>query len=593
MRREPQIPLFLWVTAAIVAHLVGGEGATKVVERIEETLDIKSFASDVRRHAKGAGKPVEVSFFDEESEAPEPEDATEETEQEDAELPESDEPTDETPEADFEKAEEKAEEEVDAPIEKPEEVEKEEPKKEEEKQVAEKDKAPDLTLPTPPARPPPPPNRRVAVDQHVEDKNQEDNPTAQLAGEHANRVEEETRARITANDADTSTPVMAGPSAGAGEDPGNSTENELAQSEESEGRKDRIAGDPDPSPQEQRAQAQSQAAQQANQGAQSAQARAASPGQSGQKAQEARAATQAQDAVAETLNSPGGSFSVAKAQEASAAQRAQKARKARAGSKHQSTTGALGLGSQGLTKNGVNLNLSHSSAKAIVGADKIASIRKAEGERRLSQHRGKWKSMGLERWKPALENYVASVKVGNQTALNTARVPFAAYLNHIHQRLHEIYAHGFLGHLDQLPPDHPLNNPEMSTHLEIALSREDGRIVKMGITKSSGVTAFDVGALESVEKAGPYGVPPGAIVSADGNVYLHWEFHRKPMYACSTYFARPYIISDEQKTAPPRVDPPKPPSEDGSKKPDQRSGSLKPSNRSKSAAPSTPSGRQG
>lgn len=592
MRREPQIPLFLWVTAAIVAHLVGGEGATKVVERLEETLDIKSFASEVRRHAKSAGKPVEVSFIDEESEAPEPEDATEETEQDDAELPENDEPTEDTPDTDFEKPEEKAEEEVDAPIEKPEEVEKEEPKEEEKaKPVAEKEKAPDLTLPTPqpPKPPPPPPDRRVAVDQHVEDKNQEDNPTARLAGEHANRVEEETRARITANDADTSSPVMAGPSAGAGEDPGNSTENELAQSEESPGRKDRIAGDPDPSPQDQRAQAQaqSQAGQQANQAASSAQARAASPGQSGQKAQEARAATQAQDAVAETLNTPGGSFSVAKAQEASAAQRAQKAREARAGSRHQSTTGALGLGSQGLTKNGVNLNLSHSSAQAIVGADKIASIRKAEGERRLSQHRGKWQSMGLERWKPALENYVASVKVGNQTALNTARVPFAAYLNHIHQRLHEIYAHGFLGHLDQLPPDHPLNNPEMSTHLEIALSREDGRIVKMGITKSSGVTAFDVGALESVEKAGPYGVPPGAIVSADGNVYLHWEFHRKPMYACSTYFARPYIISDEQKTAPPRVDPPKPPSEDGSKKQNQRSGSRSP------GAESQPDGHQG
>ena len=52
------------------------------------------------------------------------------------------------------------------------------------------------------------------------------------------------------------------------------------------------------------------------------------------------------------------------------------------------------------------------------------------------------------------------------------------------------------------------------------------------------------------------GAPPPSIVSPDGNVYLHWEFHRNPLFACSTYFARPYIIKVPQKTAPPRVDPP-------------------------------------
>ena len=39
----------------------------------------------------------------------------------------------------------------------------------------------------------------------------------------------------------------------------------------------------------------------------------------------------------------------------------------------------------------------------------------------------------------------------------------------------------------------------------------------------------------------------------DGNVYLHWEFHRNPLLACSTYFARPFIIKVPQKTAPPTL----------------------------------------
>ncbi len=585
MRREQHIPLFLWVTTAIVVHLIGGEGATKVVESLEETLDIRSFASEVRNQAKTAGEPLEVSLFAEEPE-PKIDEAKEETELDDQ-LPESDDESVPSPDDEEEQAPEKPEELKDAPIEKPEEVKEQEPEKEKEKPAtekpAEKDKVPDLELPKP-QTPPPALERRVAVDQAVKDKNQEDNPNAEFAGDEANHVAEETVARNTANDTDSSPAMMGGPTAGVGEEVGNSDKDKLAQSSESEGRKDRVGGDPQPASEQKAAQAAASAPQ--SPASQNTPARAATPGQAGQTAQESRAATEAQEQVVETVASPNGTYVVPKSQEASAAQRAQKAREARAGTKQQSATGTLGLGSNGTTKNGINLNLSYQAAHSIIGADTMANLRKAEGERRLSEHRGKWQSMGLDKWKPALENYVASVKPGNQTALNTARVPFARYLNHIHQRLHEIYAHGFLGHLDQLPADHPLNNQEMSTHLEIALSREDGRIVKMGITKSSGVTAFDVGALESVEKAGPYGSPPGAIVSEDGNVYLHWEFHRRPEYACSTYFARPFIITGGQKSAPPRVEPPPRPTEEEKTKRDERSGAI-----DKQESPTTPGGR--
>jgi hypothetical protein len=39
-------------------------------------------------------------------------------------------------------------------------------------------------------------------------------------------------------------------------------------------------------------------------------------------------------------------------------------------------------------------------------------------------------------------------------------------------------------------------------------------------------------------------------------VYLHWEFHRNPLLACSTYFARPFILKVPQKSAPPANEPP-------------------------------------
>jgi hypothetical protein len=36
-------------------------------------------------------------------------------------------------------------------------------------------------------------------------------------------------------------------------------------------------------------------------------------------------------------------------------------------------------------------------------------------------------------------------------------------------------------------------------------------------------------------------------VSPDGNVYLHWEFHRDEVYACSTMNARPFLLNTPKK----------------------------------------------
>jgi hypothetical protein len=80
----------------------------------------------------------------------------------------------------------------------------------------------------------------------------------------------------------------------------------------------------------------------------------------------------------------------------------------------------------------------------------------------------------------------------------------------------------------------------------------------MGVVRTSGVTAFDINALEAVSKAAPFGKPPAEIVSPDGNVYVHWEFYRNPDYACSTYFAHPIILKEAPalpKSPPPTRDP--------------------------------------
>jgi TonB family protein len=221
-----------------------------------------------------------------------------------------------------------------------------------------------------------------------------------------------------------------------------------------------------------------------------------------------------------------------------------------------------GLGQAG-APGALNTNLDQSAISSIVGSDNLRKLREADGERRKSQHRGSWVASNFDRWRSAIENYVSNVKEGNQTALNAARVPFATYLNGMHDRIHPIFAEGFLASLDSLPANHPLNDQELVTRLEIVLTR-DGHLKRMGVVRLSGVTAFDVAALDSVDRAQPFGPAPSAIVSPDGNVYLHWEFHRNEVFACSTMGARPFILAapppgHEPSPAPPApLGPPRP-----------------------------------
>lgn len=565
MPRDSNIPLFLWVATAILVHLVWGGGATQVSQLIEERLDIQRFALTVESHIRQKTQSFEVTLVDETEPPPAPppeasSDSQTEPTPEEAQAKTPAKPTKPSPQA-LPKPE----------PEKPELAKKEpEPKKKEEPKPPEE--LPKIRTPN-----------RIAVQQHVEDKQQEDNPNAEYIADEANKVAEQTRARVTATDQNEKDPTPAGNHSGAEKTPGDSDESRVAQSEDRPGEPDRAPNDGEQRGEKlaPRAASNSGAASVAsenNPNAREATGKAgkAQPAKSeklAQAEQQAQAGLRPLESSPETLSSPQGSFGVARAQPEAGGRAAQPGKKKRL-PPHRHNNTLLGLGAQGTTPGGVNLNLSPRMAYAAVGQDRLTKERQADAERRKSAHRGSWRAVGIERWRAAIENYVASVKPGNQTALNTARVPFASYLNQIHNRLHPIFADSFLASLDRLPSSHPLNRADMSTNLEIVLDREEGKIVRMGITKTSGVTAFDIAALESVQRAQPFGTPPQAIISPDGNVYFHWEFYRDPYYACSTYFARPYMLKVKPKTAPPEPPAPKPRPYDPSEPPgpDERHG---------------------
>ncbi|HYO96435.1 MAG TPA: hypothetical protein VER33_18090 [Polyangiaceae bacterium] len=560
MPRDAHIPLFLWIATALLVHLVGGGGATQAAGWIEEQVELRRFAQGVRSYLRTSEPTLEVTLS-EDSPLPEPEPA-----------PEPDPAAPSNPDA--APAENEAEDAKD-PAEKP------EPQAPEPEPTATPPKQPDKPEPVKvvpekaaPAQQELVVKKSIAVRQRVQDEKQPDNPDAEFLSEHNNRVREQTQARITSNDQDDPDPTPGSTASGIGDQPGNASETRIAHSEDRPGEEGRppssepAAERPDTHQQPPNAGAPQATAPQHTASAQEGRAsgvqtppsqdvaKTSSPGTKGQQEQPTRSG------AAELLASERADSVVALPQTATAQQKGQRSRRKRAlpPLKVRGYDGLLGLGASGTTASGINLNLTPGLARDAIGLDQLARERLADGARRRSQHLGSWKSVGIERWRSAIENYVPSVKPGNQTALNSARSPFGTYLSVIHNRLHPIFADWFLSSLDSLPAQHPMNREGLSTNLEIVLEPTEGRIVRMGVTKTSGITAFDIAALDSVQRASPFGVPPTEIVSPDGNIYLHWEFHRDPRIACTTYNARPFMLRVQPKPAPtPEIPPAKEP----------------------------------
>ncbi|MDX2020539.1 MAG: TonB family protein [Deltaproteobacteria bacterium] len=166
---------------------------------------------------------------------------------------------------------------------------------------------------------------------------------------------------------------------------------------------------------------------------------------------------------------------------------------------------------------------------------------KALAQKARSSHKGKF-TQRLEQGRSALENFIPEVKPGNQTALNARAAPFAAFIAGMHRNIHELWGWGFLSDLEGRSPSDPLNNLSLWTRLEIVLNA-DGTINNVKVIRTSGLSMFDVAAVDVIHSAGPYPEPPREIRSANGKIYLHWAFHRDERQ-CATFGADPFILNN-------------------------------------------------
>jgi TonB family protein len=532
--RDVTIPLGLWICAAICAHFLFGTGGLVVGKMQDDRSELWRLSREASNLALKGGPTIEVALGegDEAKETPPPAPPPPKPTNDQAAPPA---PTTPTP--------------VEKEPPKPDVKKPEEPKraivlkKDEEKKP--------MVLPEDPLK-----DRRIAVRQHAK-PNQQDNPTAHFIADEANRVDRETVATQTSHDRDDENPTPGGNHPGSAGQPGDSDKTRIAESEEHKGEKNRAPGEkgtdfdvvhepkvPRP-PQATTASTPPQAAPQRQPGNDR---NPAAPAQTpGAPAQPQGVPGVESPASPDVATAPGGGWTFNPANPGGAPGTTPSPNP---GAANPSLPGGKlwslpGLGVQA-PPGMLNTNLNQGQIASIVGQDNLRKLREADGERRKSEHRGSWVASNFERWRSAIENYVSSVKPGNQTALNTAAVPFASYLNGMHNRIHPIFADSFLDSLDALPATHPMNDQHLVTRLEIVLTKE-GHLKKMGIVKTSGITAFDIAALDAVDRAQPFGPAPSAIVSGDGNVYLHWEFHRDEVYACSTMGARPFILNNAPK----------------------------------------------
>lgn len=199
-------------------------------------------------------------------------------------------------------------------------------------------------------------------------------------------------------------------------------------------------------------------------------------------------------------------------------------------------------------REGPQLGITYAQIEAVYGEEELERERHARLERRRSRARGSSADAIWDQFRAAMENYIAEVRPGNQTALNAASSPFARFLHDMHVRIHGQYVEHYLAGLT-MNPDDPLNDMNMHATLEIAVN-PDGSIYRVGVLETSGQTLFDLGAFTAVWRAQPFPHPPSIILSGDGHAWLHWRFDRGPRQ-CGTWNAEPFLLDNGQE--PPRT----------------------------------------
>lgn len=187
--------------------------------------------------------------------------------------------------------------------------------------------------------------------------------------------------------------------------------------------------------------------------------------------------------------------------------------------------------------------LDAAATDAIIGdAADEAAARIAE-ERTKGGLLGGWEE-SWERTQGTLNGDGPKAGYGNQQAVATHTLEVYEYIAQIHKRVHKQWAEEYLLKLDlnHRSPTSPLNNPNLSTVLELELDRS-GKVTDVQMVRTSGVLDYDAEAIRVAWESGPRKQVPESMLSANGHAYLHWSFWRDQRQ-CGVFGVSLYVLDD-------------------------------------------------
>ena len=108
----------------------------------------------------------------------------------------------------------------------------------------------------------------------------------------------------------------------------------------------------------------------------------------------------------------------------------------------------------------------------------------------------------------------------------TATGAEGTYLQQMHQRVHSRWAENFLRlAAEKLPASDPVNQPTRAATADVVLG-DDGQILTLELSKSSGYGGFDDAVKEILHDSVPFPAAPVDVRSDDDRVHLRWTFAR-------------------------------------------------------------------
>jgi protein TonB len=121
--------------------------------------------------------------------------------------------------------------------------------------------------------------------------------------------------------------------------------------------------------------------------------------------------------------------------------------------------------------------------------------------------------------------YIAGMKEGEVSALNTKEFVFYSYFERVRQQLDQAWQPILRANVMRLTKAgrHLASNADYTTRTLVTMNQK-GEILRVQLLEESGTFDLDQAALDALNKAGPYPNPPKGLVDSMGSVEIRWDF---------------------------------------------------------------------